>query len=155
MKDGRDERQKKNGLYYATTSADGRAIALLSLSGSSKGEATPCWRLSVQKNPKRRRVSPASPLKAGTHSKAGLHSRAESHSQAAWRYRMQPAYLPPRQRQSASASSCIRASLKVLRLDASKSALRREASSPSTSTSPSWWTSSVLKAKAVVAVPAG
>ena len=53
--DGRDERQKKNGLYYTTTSADGRAIALLSLSGSSKGEATLCWRLSVQKNPKRRR----------------------------------------------------------------------------------------------------
>ena len=55
VKDGRDERQKKNGLYYTTTSADGRAIALLSLSGSSKGEATLCWRLSVQKNPKRRR----------------------------------------------------------------------------------------------------
>ena len=55
VKDGRDERQKKNGLYYTTTSADGRAIALLSLSGSSKGEATLCWRLSVQKNPQRRR----------------------------------------------------------------------------------------------------
>ena len=51
----RDERQKKNGLIYTTTSADGRALALLSLSGSSKGEATLCWRLSVQKNPKRRR----------------------------------------------------------------------------------------------------
>ena len=55
VKDGRDERQRKNGLYYTTTSADGRAIALLSLSGSSKGEATLCWRLSVQKNPQRRR----------------------------------------------------------------------------------------------------
>ena len=55
VKDGRDERQKKNGLIYTTTSADGRALALLSLSGSSKGEATLCWRLSVQKNPKRRR----------------------------------------------------------------------------------------------------
>ena len=52
---GEDERERKNGLYYTTTSADGRAIALLSLSGSSKGEATLCWRLSVQKNPKRRR----------------------------------------------------------------------------------------------------
>ena len=50
-KDGRDERQKKNGLIYTTTSADGRALALLSLSGLSKGEATLCWRLSVQKNP--------------------------------------------------------------------------------------------------------
>ena len=107
MKDGRDERQEKNGLYYTTTSADGRAIALLSLSGSSKGEATLCWRLFVQKNPKRRcsafpgvqhmggvvgaspclPIPPLSPLKAGTHSKAGLHSRAESHSQPAWRYR--------------------------------------------------------------------
>ena len=55
MKDGKDERQKKNGLIYTTTSADGRALALLSLSGSSKGEATLCWRLSVQKNPQRRR----------------------------------------------------------------------------------------------------
>ena len=55
VKDGKDERQKKNGLIYTTTSADGRALALLSLSGSSKGEATLCWRLSVQKNPKRRR----------------------------------------------------------------------------------------------------
>ena len=54
-KDGRDERHQKNGLAYTTTSADGRAIALLSLSGSSKGKATLCWRLSVQKNPKRRR----------------------------------------------------------------------------------------------------
>ena len=55
VKDGRDDRQKKNGLYYTTSSADGHAIALLSLSGSSKGEATLCRRLSVQKNPKRRR----------------------------------------------------------------------------------------------------
>ena len=30
VKDGRDERQWKNGLYHATTSADGRTIALLS-----------------------------------------------------------------------------------------------------------------------------
>ena len=55
VKDGRDERQKKNGLIYTTTSADGRALALLSLSGSSKGAAAFCWRRAVQKNPKRRR----------------------------------------------------------------------------------------------------
>ena len=51
----RTNAKRKNGLIYTTTSAYGRALALLSLSGLSKGEATLCWRLSVQKNPKRRR----------------------------------------------------------------------------------------------------
>ena len=54
---GRGERERENGLDYTTTSADGRASALLSLSGSSKGEATLCWRLPVQENPKRRRYA--------------------------------------------------------------------------------------------------
>ena len=54
-KDGGDERQRKSGLSYTTASADERASALLSLSGSTKGEATLCRHLPVQENPKRRR----------------------------------------------------------------------------------------------------
>ena len=55
----------------------------------------------------------------------------------------------------ASTSNCIRAPLKVRRLDSLKSPLRREASFPIASKSPSWWTCSVLKAEAVVATSCG
>ena len=55
VKDWKERTRTKNDLSYTTSSTDGRQRARSNHSRSAEGEATLSWRLSVQKNPKRRR----------------------------------------------------------------------------------------------------